>query len=193
MVRHCPIDRHLHAMTGIALEDASVAESVVRRAAAGDESACVRLVEDHHAPMVRAAYVITGDADLAGEATQLAWTKAWRRLGTIRDPHRVRAWLVAIAVNEARQLTRRQRRRAAHEILLSPDDGAADPAGRIEVVDLRRAVARLPARDQDLLAMRFAAGLDSTEIGAQAGISAAGVRSRLARLLERLRTELDDA
>ena len=95
------------------MEDASVAESVVRRAAAGDEAACVRLVDDHHAPMVRAAYVITGDADLAREATQVAWGKAWRRLGTLRDPHRVRPWLVAIAVNEARQLIRRRRRRAA--------------------------------------------------------------------------------
>ena len=74
-----------------------------------------------------------------------------------------------------------------------PPDDVADPAGMIEVVDLKRAVAKLSARDQDLLAMRFAAGLDSSEIGAQAGMSASGVRSRLARLLERLRTELDDA
>ena len=74
-----------------------------------------------------------------------------------------------------------------------PPDDVADPAGRIEVVDLKRAVAKLSARDQDLLAMRFAAGLDSSEIGAQAGMSASGVRSRLARLLEHLRTELDDA
>jgi RNA polymerase sigma factor (sigma-70 family) len=102
--------------------------------------------------------------------------------------------LVAIAANEARQLLRRQRRRTAREISVPPDDGAADdPARRIEVVDLRRAVAGLSARDQDLLAMRYAAGLDSSEIGAQAGMSASGVRSRLARLLERLRRELEDA
>jgi RNA polymerase sigma factor (sigma-70 family) len=142
--------------------------------------------------MVRAAYVICGDADLAREATQIAWANAWRRLGTVRDPHRVRSWLVAIAVNEARQLIRRQRRRAALEISVPLDD-VADPAGRIEVVDLKRAVAKLSARDRDLLAMRFAAGLDSFEIGAQAGMSASGVRSRLSRLLDRLRMDLDDA
>ncbi len=180
-------------MTGIALEDASVAESVVSRAAAGDETACARLVDDHYAPMVRAAYVITGDVDLAREATQVAWTKAWRRLGTLHEADRIRPWLVAIAANEARQLIRRQRRRVAHEIAVPPNDGPSDPAGRIEVVDLQRVVGRLSARDQELLAMRFAAGLDSNQIAAHAGGSASGVRSRLARLLDRLRQELDDA
>ena len=41
--------------------------------------------------------------------------------------------------------------------------------------------------------MRFAAGLDSNQIGAQAGMSASGVRSRLQRLVDRLRMDLDDA
>ena len=41
--------------------------------------------------------------------------------------------------------------------------------------------------------MRFVGGLDSTQIGEQAGMSASGVRSRLSRLLERLRKDLDDA
>ena len=144
--------------------------------------------------MVRAAYVIAGDADLAREATQIAWGKVWRRLGTLQDPGRIRSWLVAIAANEARQLIRRQRRRTVHEIAASTTEGGvADPAARIEVMDLRRAVGRLPARDQDLLAMRFAAGLDSNQIAAQEGISPSGVRSRLQRLIDRLRMELDDA
>lgn len=176
------------------MEDASVAGSVVRRAAAGDEVACARLVDEHHRSMVRAAYVIAGDVELAREATQIAWTKAWRRLGSLQDLDRVRPWLVAIAANEARQLIRRQRRRTAYEIAAStPDGDATDPAGRIAVMDLRRAVGRLSDRDQELLAMRFAAGLDSSEISAQAGMSASGVRSRLARLVDRLRQELDDA
>ena len=48
-------------MTGIAMGDRMITESTVTRAAAGDELACARLVDEHHRPMVRAAYVITGD------------------------------------------------------------------------------------------------------------------------------------
>jgi DNA-directed RNA polymerase specialized sigma24 family protein len=60
-------------------------------------------------------------------------------------------------------------------------------------MDLKRAVRRLSLEDQGLLAMRFVGGLDSDAIGKQSGMSASGVRSRIARLLDRLRKELDDA
>jgi RNA polymerase sigma-70 factor (ECF subfamily) len=181
-------------MTEIAMQDASVLESMVRHAAAGDEMACARLVEEHHAPMVRAAYVITGEAELAREATQVAWTKAWHRLGTLQRPERVRPWLVAIAANEARQLVRGRQRRTVHEISVGVDERpTGDPSAHIDVMDLKNAVRRLSLDDQGLLAMRFAAGLDSNQIGEQSRMSASGVRSRLARLLDRLRMDLDDA
>ena len=41
--------------------------------------------------------------------------------------------------------------------------------------------------------LRYVAGFDSTEIARQTGISASGVRTRLARILERLRLEIDHA
>lgn len=176
------------------MHDVLLTESTVRRAAAGDEAACLWLEHEHYAPMVRAAYALTRNVELAREATQIAWTKAWPRLGSLHRPERVRSWLVAIAANEARQLLRGQHRRAVHEAEVGADgpDGG-DPACRIEVIDLERAVRRLSPDDQSLLAMRFAAGLDSNQIGEHSGMSASGVRSRLARLLDRLRSELTDA
>ena len=168
--------------------------SAVSRAAAGDETACAWLEHEHYLPMQRAAYALTHDVDLAREATQIAWIKAWPRLGSLHQPERVRQWLVAIAANEARQLLRGQHRRAVHEAELGDDDAdAGDPACRIEVMDLVGAVRRLSPDDQSLLAMRFTAGLHSSQIGQQSGLTASGVRSRIARLLERLRSDLDEA
>jgi RNA polymerase sigma factor (sigma-70 family) len=69
--------------------------------------------------------------------------------------------------------------------------GDGDPADAIGLVDLERALRRLSPDDRSLIALRYVAGLDSTEIAAQLGGSASGIRSRLARLLERLRTDLD--
>jgi DNA-directed RNA polymerase specialized sigma24 family protein len=40
---------------------------------------------------------------------------------------------------------------------------------------------------------RYAGGLTSAEIGEAIGMTAGGVRARLGRLLQRLRTELSDA
>lgn len=99
---------------------------------------------------------------------------------------------MAIAANEARQLLRSRQRRVFHEIRSGLDHPDDDPTDVIDVLDLRLAVSRLSLEDQSLLALRYAAGLDSDAIGAQTGKSASGVRSRLARLIDRLRKELDD-
>jgi RNA polymerase sigma factor (sigma-70 family) len=166
-------------------------EATVRSAATGDEVAFARLVAEHHASMARVAYVICGDPEATLDAVQSAWAIAWRRMRTLRDPSRVRSWLVAIAANEARQTTRRRRRRTVVDI----SDGVAltagdDPVDALEVVDLERALRGLAPEDRSLLAMRYAAGLDSPTIARELGISASGVRSRLARIIERLREDL---
>ena len=99
-----------------------------------------------------------------------------------------------IAANEARQAVRRRQRHPVVDLSVAdgvpPDD---DPGALIDLIDLQRAFQRLKPDDRALLAMRYVAGLDSTEIANQIGGSASGVRSRLARLLERLRVELDHA
>ena len=179
-------------MTDVAVQDTSAVATTVRLAADGDEVAFARLVAEHHAAMARVAYVIVGDAELARDAVQSAWSIAWRRLHSLRDPGHVRAWLVAIAANEARHAARRERRVTIVDISDALDrHGASDPADLISVVDLERALRKLGPDDRTLIALRFVAGLDSTEIAAQLGISSSGVRSRLARLLDRLRTDLE--
>ena len=181
-------------MTSIAVQDAPVAVTTVRLAAQGDEAAFTRLVAEHRAAMARVAFVICGDPEATRDAVQTAWSIAWRRLHTLRDPEQIRPWLIAIAANEARQAVRARRRRPVIDIsaVVMPDRGG-DPADAIDLVDLQRALAHLKPDDRRLLALRFVAGFDSTEIARHTGLSASGVRSRLARLVERLRSDIDHA
>ncbi len=164
------------------------------RAAAGDEPAFARIVAACHADMVRVCFVIAHDADIAEDAVQSAWPIAWRKLGSLQDPARLRPWLISIAANEARQIVRRQRRRAIVEI--SPVDDLSqttpDPAGRSGDLDLVNALARLKPEERTLLALRYVAGFDATELGRATGMSPSGTRARLARLLDKLRSELRD-
>ena len=157
-----------------------IAATTVADAAAGDADALARIVGAHHDDMARICYVICGDQDMAQDAVQAAWPVAWRKLGSLRDPERLRPWLMAVAANEVRQVMRRQRRHQVVEIEVA-DIGSShgDPAARSALTDLA-------------VALRHVAGFDATEIGRELGMSPSGVRSRLARLLERLRTELAD-
>ena len=143
--------------------------------------------------MARVAYFIAGDAETAAEAVQAAWSIAWGRLKNLRDQQRIGPWLVSITANETRQLVRKQRRRTVVELSVAPAAVGRDPADGVNVLDLGRALRKLEPEQRSLLALRYAAGLDSTEIGVATGMSASGVRTRLSRLLERLRLELDDA
>ncbi|HJW21002.1 MAG TPA: sigma-70 family RNA polymerase sigma factor [Candidatus Limnocylindrales bacterium] len=184
-------------MTGIA-RDAAMASSIVELAAAGDTVAFARIVAAYHADLVRVAFVVSGgNQDIADDATQSAWSIAWRRLGSLRDPARLKAWLVSVAANEARRQCRRQRswrQLRAEVVAIDPPSGplAPDPADHVASLDLERALGRLSPDERALLAMRYEAGLDSSEIAALARRPAATVRWRLARLRDRLRKELSD-
>ncbi len=182
-------------MTGLTAVEPQFEEHIVRRAAAGDEAAFARLVAGHHASMVKVAMVIADDPETALDAVQSAWVLAWRRLRTLRDPDQVGPWLVAVAANEARGLVRRRRRRQLVEVPLAlegrQEPEGPDPTLAIGDADLDRALRRLDPRERTLLALRYVAGYDSTEIARALRLSPSGVRTRLARLLDRLRRDLD--
>jgi RNA polymerase sigma factor (sigma-70 family) len=182
-------------MTLATATEAAAQARLVRAAIAGDEIAFATIVDRHRTSMTRVAYVVCGDVDLAEEAVQSAWPIIWQRLASVRDPDRLGAWLASVAVNEARQLTRRRRRRSVVEIAVATHERATapDPSASVGDIDLVRALSGLAPEDRALLALRYVAGLNSFELGRALGMSASGLRRRLARLLAALRTELGDA
>jgi RNA polymerase sigma-70 factor (ECF subfamily) len=179
-------------MTAVAIPDEQ-AGTILARAAAGDEAAFTRLVAAHHADMRRVAYVVCHDVDMAEDACQQAWQIVVRRLSSVREPDKVRSWLVAIAANEARKLSRRQRRRNVLEAAVRViPDVRNEVTHVIDQADLGRALSRLSPDDRMLVALRYFADFDSTQIAAIRGGSASGTRARLARVLDRLRMELEN-
>lgn len=180
-------------MDGLGLARSGDMSEVLARAAHGDEAAFTALVAAHHPSMRRVAYVICRERELAEDACQQAWQIAWRRLSTVRDSTRLEGWLVTVAANEARKLVERRRRgRDVEARVAAIEPTTVDPTRDARGLDLGRAMGRLDARDRELLALRYVAGLNSFEIARLRGSSASGTRARLGRLLAKLRTELGD-
>ena len=142
------------------------------------------LVDAHQGDVLRICYVILGNVAHAEDASQAAWVKAWNNFHKLREPRKVRSWLVAIAANEARQLARRIRVLAGEPA--RPFASDADP----DLIDLSTALSRLSPDERRLLGMRYALGLSSPEIGEALGLSAGAVRHRLMRLLARIREDM---
>jgi RNA polymerase sigma-70 factor (ECF subfamily) len=168
----------------------SVPSALVENAAAGSRTAFTELVATYHPDMIRLAMVVTGDADMANDAAQAAWGLAWRKLRQLRDPQRIRPWLLSIAANEARQALRRR----AHLVAMPDSMSDAPPLEHdpIDALDLARALAALPPDDRRLIGLRYVSGFNATELAGIFGISPEGVRTRLKRILARLRRELGD-
>ena len=179
-------------MAGLSISR-GIAATTVAEAAAGNADALAGIVDAYHDDMARIAYVICGNQDAAQDAVQAAWPVAWRKLGSLRDPDALRPWLMSVAANQARQAMRKDRRHPVVEIEVA-DIGstAGDPSHRAAAVDLAAALHRLPPDDRAILALRHVAGFDSNEIGTALGMSPSSVRSRLARVIARLREELQD-
>jgi RNA polymerase sigma-70 factor (ECF subfamily) len=106
-------------------------------------------------------------------------------------------WLMVTAQRRIADFYRRQRRAVPLAATDATDEQHAGESSEPEWVALRgeehrkllRLVARLPQDQQEVLALRFAAGLRSPEIGEVVGKRADAVRALLARAMRRLREE----
>lgn len=136
------------------------------------------------------AYVraIVGDDATAQDVTATAFERAYRKRRRF-DAGRgtPRQWLFAIARNAALDELRRRSRSAtpiadAGDALAAP---AADGDDRGDAV--RAAIAGLPPRDRELVALKFHAGLSNAEIARTLGISESNTGTRLHRVLTTLR------
>jgi RNA polymerase sigma-70 factor (ECF subfamily) len=140
------------------------------------------------------AYVLTllRDPAAAEDVTALAFERAYRRQRTFdRRRGGERAWLFGIARNAALDELRRRRRLA--RLVVEPEalDEEAPPDEEDDVVlrrtAVRTALAALSARDRELIALKFHAGLTNAELAKVLGVSESNAGTMLHRTVQKLR------
>jgi RNA polymerase sigma-70 factor (ECF subfamily) len=141
------------------------------------------------------AYVATllRDHAAAEDITALAFERAYRRRRTFdRRRGEERAWLFGIARNAALDELRRRRRLAT--LAVDPEDvdvtvETIDDGGEVALrrTTVRAALAALPARDREIVALKFHGGLSNEELGRVLGVSQSNAGTLLHRAMEKLR------
>src|SRR5215831_16825441 len=182
---------------------------------AGDEAAYEKLVTLFSPWMRRIARKHVHSAGLAEDIVQETWLAVLRELDTFQGRSSLKTWIFQILVNQAKSASRRERRVIAvdplHYCIDRPGAavgwpclGTATPVGWPEdlvVADeaaraILAAVATLPPRDAQIIALRDIQGLSAPEAAEQLGISAGNQRVLLhrarVRLRELLRARTDD-
>ncbi|CAN5821881.1 sigma-70 family RNA polymerase sigma factor [soil metagenome] len=173
------------------MEEAKLAE----RARDGDTAAYERLVRMHQAVAFRAAYLVTGDAPEAEDATQEAFVKAYRALDRFRPGASFRPWLLAIVTNEARNRRRSAGRRANLTLQVAAEGQAVSAAVSPEAAlvaaerreELLSILGELSEGDRLVISCRYFLGLSEQETATTLGCARGTVKSRLSRAIARLR------
>jgi RNA polymerase sigma factor (sigma-70 family) len=130
----------------------------------------------------RALALSLGDAQLASEAVDEAFTRAfarWSRVSQLADPT---AWLYRVASNWATSWLRKRRLRPVR-----PAE-ALDTASYDVIEDsaVFAAIDALPASQRAVVVLRFYLDWDVARIASALGVPAGTVKSRLHRALTRL-------
>lgn len=162
----------------------------------GDPDA-VRAVYRAYGRLVYAvAYRVLGDRGLAEEATQQTFVKAWRAASSFDVDRELGPWLASIARRVAIDVSRREAVRAADPLdSVSPGDSAlSSPPESAETIydiwEVRRAVAELPAEEQDIVRLQHFKGYTHAEIAERLELPVGTVKSRSFRAHKRLATLL---
>ena len=138
--------------------------------------------------LLRSAFLLTGDQQLAEDLVQSALTRthlAWKRLEDIANAESyARRTMYHLQVSW-------WRRRKVAEVLpgdLPDQAGVVDHAGTVSLrLVLRAAMLRLSARQRAVLVLRFFEDRTEAEAADLLGVSVGTVKSQTARALARLR------
>jgi RNA polymerase sigma-70 factor (sigma-E family) len=147
------------------------------------------LHQRHYSELVRLAFALTGDWNLAEELAQEAFVRAWRSWTNLRNQQSAPAYLCTTVVNLARTSLRRRLRetREMQEAGAARDTTVPELTGPATRVDVLRALACLPQRKRECVVLRYYLDLSETQTAQALGISVGTVKSQTARALRQLR------
>jgi RNA polymerase sigma-70 factor, ECF subfamily len=171
---------------------------LIARARAGDGSAFETLYRAHVGRVYALCLRLEADAERAAELTQDVFVRAWQRLATYRGDAAFGTWLHRLAVNVVVSERRSAWRRG---LRLVPDgadvDEVAEPdwrsgsEGRLDAIDLDRAIARLPPGARAVFVLHDVEGYQHAEIAQLAGIAEGTSKAQLFRARRLLREALE--
>lgn len=184
------MDAALKAMPG---------EAELLKRAVADPAAFSAVYKHYFSPIYNYIRYRVQDATVADDLTTRTFERVLRNLATYdAEKGAFPAWLFTIARNAVSDCFRAQKRRRwlSLDVLRNRAGPAPDPeeivAANEARVELLQAVAQLPDRERDLIALKFGAGLTNRHIAGLTGLGESNVAVILYRTVRVLREKLGE-
>ncbi len=150
-----------------------------------------RLMEQYGSGLLRMSALYLRNADLAQDAVQETFIKAYRHLEDYRGESSEKTWLTTICVNTCRDMLRTAWFRHQSR---TPLESLPERPADFEFPDdtVLTEVMRLPAKYREVVLLRYYEGLKLKETASALKLSDGKVRSRLNKANEILRDRLKE-
>lgn len=176
------------------LADGDPRESAIAVPGSSPEVLVADLYRHHGVILVRYALALVGDRQTAEDVVQDAFLGLHRALPRLTAPDKALAYLRASVINGCRSVHRSRQRAFRREGQAVPSVWSAESAvlAREESRLALEAVARLPRRRREVLALRYLLDMTDGEIARTLGISKNAVSSAASRALAALARDLKE-
>jgi len=149
------------------------------------------LVHEHHGPVYRYAFRLTGSTQDAEDLTQQVFLLAVQKIDQLREADRVRAWLFTVLRRCFLKSIRRQRPLSSSAADVQMEQFAADPpVDPIDRTALQDALNELPEQFRLVVLMFYFEHCSYREIAEELQLPVGTVMSRLSRAKSSLRKRL---
>lgn len=166
---------------------------LIIRAQSGDRQAFGELVYLHQKGMINVVFRLCGERELAEDAAQEAFIRAWQKLPSYRPAASFRSWLYRIATNIAIDVLRREKQMVDVDKIqiLDPSKGAEEKIIQHQKGErVQAAVLALPEASRKVLVLREFQNFSYQEIAETLEIPMGTVMSRLNYARKSLRKSL---
>jgi RNA polymerase sigma-70 factor (ECF subfamily) len=137
--------------------------------------------------------LVCGDSAHAEDSVQEALARACEQEGRGVHIQNLAAWVTTVASNDTRsRFRRRQRERRALQRMGPRLDPPSDPGQVADLIAVQRAVATLPMRQRQAIALRYFLGLNLAEIAHELDIAEGTVKALLFQGRRRLAEQLGE-
>lgn len=155
------------------------------------EQTLERLVVQYQTELLRMCFLYLRDAELARDAVQETYLKAFRSLDSFRGDSGEKTWLIRIAINTCRDMHRsawfRHTDRRVTPEMLPVNSGNVEEKDE----DVLLAVMALPIKLRETVLLYFYQNMNVKEIAEMLKLSSSAVSARLNRAKKKLRAALE--
>jgi RNA polymerase sigma factor (sigma-70 family) len=174
---------------GECMRDSELVASIV----AGDPEGLAAAYDRYSGPLFGYCQSLLREPDDAADAVQDTFVIAASKLGRLRDPERLRAWLFTVARNECLHRIKSRRAAALLEDLPEQPDESVDVGGEAERAEsralIRAAVGGLNDGERDVINQLWH-GLEIPEVALMLGVSRNHAHSLFSRARDQLETSV---